>query len=48
MKSFINYRGSLAFCGEEMINIFYDTEKHYIDVYYNDASCLKNTMMRFS
>jgi hypothetical protein len=28
-----------------MLNIFYDyTLKHYIDVYYNDVVCLKNTI----
>lgn len=43
MKSWIVFRGSLTFCGEEMLNIFYDySEKHYIDVYFNDVACLRN------
>ncbi len=35
----------MPICSEEMLNIFYDyTLKHYIDVYYNDVVCLKNTI----
>lgn len=45
LKTLIKFRGSLAFCSEEMLRIFYDYEhKHFIDVYENDVVCLDNAI----
>lgn len=43
-KSFSNFIGTLAYCSEEMKKTFFLHKPKLLDLYYNDAISLKNTL----
>lgn len=45
IKTFSCYRGTPAFCSEEMIKLLGLKESAgFVDVYYNDAHCLESSL----
>jgi len=39
-KSLISFSGNLQYCSQEMVELFQENQKKFIDIYYNDLVCL--------
>lgn len=38
----VGFKGTLNFCSEEMKKCYISQKKDYVDLYHNDAHCLKS------
>jgi serine/threonine protein kinase len=40
------FTGSMNYCSEEMLELFLKDDLGFVDLYFNDATCLHKTMLK--